>query len=63
MRHPEDDVFLRDGQGYMVGQEPYRTHIRITPERKQVSYSFQPEALMPEFVLCLEIPLQQPHGC
>jgi hypothetical protein len=36
MRRPEDDVFLRDGQGHMVGREPYGTHIKNTVEPLQV---------------------------
>ena len=39
MRRPDDDVFLRDGQGHMVGREPYRTHIETTTEQYQVSLS------------------------
>ena len=38
MRRPDDDVFLRDGQGHIVGREPYRTHLKNTVERLQVSY-------------------------
>jgi hypothetical protein len=40
MRRPDDDVFLRDGQGHMVGREPYRTHINTTIERYQVGFRF-----------------------
>ena len=36
MRRPEDDVFLQDGQGHMVGREPYGTHIKNTVESCQV---------------------------
>src|ERR1700676_302644 len=38
MRRPDDDVFSRDGQGHIVGREPYRTHLKNTVERLQVSY-------------------------
>ena len=40
MRRPEDDVFLRDGEGHMSGREPYRTHIKTTTEHFQVSFKF-----------------------
>ena len=40
MRQPEDDVFLRDGKGYMLGWEPYRTHIKTTTEHFQGSFKF-----------------------
>jgi hypothetical protein len=36
MRRPENDVFLRDGQGHIVGRERYRTHLNATVERLQV---------------------------
>jgi hypothetical protein len=36
MRRPEDDVFLRDGQGHIVGRERYRTHLSCTVETLQV---------------------------
>lgn len=40
MRRPDDDVFLRDGQGHMVGREPYRTHLTNTVERLEVGDMF-----------------------
>jgi hypothetical protein len=43
MRRPDDDVFLRDGEGHMVGREPYRTHIETTTERVQVGFEFNPD--------------------
>jgi len=36
MRRLEDDVFLRDGQGHIVGRERYRTHLNAMVERLQV---------------------------
>ena len=36
MRRPENDVFLRDGQGHIVDRERYRTHLNATVERLQV---------------------------
>jgi hypothetical protein len=43
MRRPDDDVFLRDGQGQMVGREPYGTHITNTTEHYQVGFTFNIE--------------------
>ena len=43
MRRPDDDVFLCDGQGHMVGREPYWTHIKHTTEHFQVRCIFNYE--------------------
>jgi hypothetical protein len=40
MRRPDDDVFLRDGQGHMVGQEPYWMHLTNTVEWLEVGDMF-----------------------
>ena len=45
MRQLEDDVFLQDGQGHMVGREPYRTHLSNTVECLQVGYMFNHKGL------------------
>ena len=36
MRHPENDVGLTNGQGYMVEDVTYREHLSVTKEVKQV---------------------------
>jgi hypothetical protein len=36
MRHPEDDVALEDGCGFMVQTEPYKVHLEESVEFKQV---------------------------
>lgn len=36
MRHPEDDVSLSEGTGYMVGQTAYKTHLSVAKEDAQV---------------------------
>jgi hypothetical protein len=40
MRRPDDDVFLRDGQGHVTGRERYRTHINMTVEPYEVGFMF-----------------------
>lgn len=32
MKHPEDDVSLSDGKGFMVTSGPYKTHLASTPD-------------------------------
>jgi hypothetical protein len=59
MRRPDDDVFLRDGQGHFVGREPYRTHLKNTVERLQVRYMSNEKWPNASVVLHLEIPVQQ----
>ena len=36
MRHPEDDVALRNGGGHMTTKAPYMEHLRTAPESKTV---------------------------
>ena len=36
MKRPKDDVWLSDGEGYMVEHEPYQDHLTKTIEAKQV---------------------------
>jgi hypothetical protein len=36
MRRPENDVVLIDGEGYMVTDGPYREHLRVAVETKEV---------------------------
>jgi hypothetical protein len=38
MKHPEDDVALADGLGFMVESEPYKEHIAVSVESKQVHF-------------------------
>jgi hypothetical protein len=35
--HPENDVPLSDGTGFMVSKEPYKSHLKSAVERRQVS--------------------------
>jgi hypothetical protein len=37
MRHPENDVVIQDGKGYMVAEVPYKTHLNVAIEEKDVS--------------------------
>jgi hypothetical protein len=39
MKKSEDDVFLSDGEGYMVQWEPYKQHLDASVEAKQVCAS------------------------
>jgi hypothetical protein len=36
MRRPDDDVFLRDGRGFMVESKKYATHLANTVETAKV---------------------------
>ena len=36
MRNPEDDVSLTDGAGFMTQDWPYREHLKIAHEAKDV---------------------------
>lgn len=36
MKHPEDDVWLSDGHGFMVTDRPYKEHLKIAKEIKEV---------------------------
>ena len=38
MKHPEDDVRLADGHGFMVEDAPYKEHLRTAYHRKQVCH-------------------------
>jgi hypothetical protein len=38
MRRPENDVALIDGEGYMVTDGPYREHLKVAIETKEVTY-------------------------
>ena len=37
MKNPESDVPLSDGTGFMVSNEPYKSHLKSAVERRQVS--------------------------
>ena len=37
MRNPDDDVELTDGHGFMVGEKPYKEHLKSAVEDKEVS--------------------------
>jgi hypothetical protein len=37
MKKSEDDVFLNDGEGYMVQLAPYQQHLETSVETNQVS--------------------------
>jgi hypothetical protein len=36
MKHPEDDVHLTDGDGFMVTDSRYKEHLKVAKEIKQV---------------------------
>jgi hypothetical protein len=36
MRRPEDDVWLTNGEGYMVEDSRYKKHLAVSKEPKQV---------------------------
>jgi hypothetical protein len=38
MKGPKNDVWLSDGEGYMVKEGPYIQHLKETAEIKQVSF-------------------------
>jgi hypothetical protein len=38
MKRPMDDVWLSDGEGYLVEERPYIKHLKETLEIKQVKY-------------------------
>jgi hypothetical protein len=38
MKKPKDDVWLSDGEGYVVGEGPYSQHLKDTVEMKQVKF-------------------------
>jgi hypothetical protein len=37
MRHPENDIPLTEGTGFMVNRTPYELHLKSASERRQVS--------------------------
>jgi len=37
MRNPKNDVPLSDGTGFMVSKKPYKSHLKLAAERRQVS--------------------------
>ena len=37
MRNPDDDVELTDGHRFMVGEKPYKEHLKSAVEDKEVS--------------------------
>jgi hypothetical protein len=37
MKHPEDDVLLSDGHGFLVTGAPYEGHLTVAKELKEVS--------------------------
>ena len=38
MKRPEDDVHLTDGDGFMVQEGPYREHLKVAIEIKEVIF-------------------------
>jgi hypothetical protein len=38
MKYPDDDVALADGLGFMVESGPYKEHISVSVESKQVCF-------------------------
>lgn len=36
-KRPEDDVWMADGTGFMVGRERYQAHLKVAKEYKEVS--------------------------
>jgi hypothetical protein len=40
MKKSEDDVFLSDGEGYMVALQPYQQHLQGSSETPQVPTIF-----------------------
>lgn len=38
-KHPEEDVWLSDGQMFMTAESPYQAHLATAVEVKQVSIS------------------------
>ena len=36
MKHPEHDVALFDGKGFMVERAPYQHHLTLVPDRTAV---------------------------
>ena len=37
MRHPENDIPIADGTGFVVGTQKYKTYLAATQEEKRVS--------------------------
>lgn len=37
MRNPDDDITLSDGHGLMVTDAPYKAHLQVAKEIKEVS--------------------------
>lgn len=37
MKHPEHDIRLSDGDGFMVGSAKYKRHLTVAKELKEVS--------------------------
>ena len=35
-KHPENDVWLTDGTGYMAQQAPYQEHLKVARDRVEV---------------------------
>ena len=40
MKNPENNVSLSDGTGFMVSKKPYKLHLKLAVERRQVSSLF-----------------------
>lgn len=36
MKHPDDDVDISNGHGFMVTREPYKAHLLVAKELKEV---------------------------
>jgi hypothetical protein len=39
-KRPEDDVWLVDGEGFMVGRHPYVEHLKTAKVYKEVSHNW-----------------------
>ena len=48
MRRPEDDVFLSDGNGFLVGKDEYNEHLEISATEKTVRILLQLRAIAHE---------------
>ena len=40
MKHPENDVSLFDGKGFLVERAPYEHHLAVVPDRTVVSDTY-----------------------
>jgi len=63
MKKSEDDVFLSDGEGYMVESTPYGKHLEASMETKQVRWLPQKRCDLVSFPFFAACHMCKSQGC